>query len=515
MLVYTDHSAVRAVLETPSASGKHARWWSKLFSSGLRSIKIVYRPGKDNASADALSRCPISAPHNDIVVDDPVQIAQLESSSPVITDQLNAEPFKLGMSQTVDFASEQSKDPVVNDMIQFLTTGTLPDDVQRSRKVAAQAPSFTMIDNILYYLDSTKRDRKRCVVPLQLRQQVMEEYHSGPLSGHFSGDKLYKTLVNHWWWQGMYSDVLKHCSSCPQCAIVNPSGRVNKPPLQPIPVSRPFQILGVDIMDLPYTEAGNKHTGEKPNFLLFGVDCRTPTEPAFLPPSQLQITDVTDYREELTMALSTARNTAVASIQKAQHRYKQQYDKDVKPLQVRLGDWVLVRFPADESGRNRKLSRPWHGPFRVTAMKGPDVEASNVYFPQDDLFLIHQSRVKACPHNFPGGFYWYGGRRRGLGKPPQWVEDLLRGPDKLSEQYTQDAASLGTDGSSEQHTEGATPPHFDELSKQHTEDSVQQEYYGSSERSTKDATLPNISPPYNLRRDPQPSFKALETQARD
>ena len=63
ILVYTDHSAVRAVLETPSASGKHARWWSKIFSSGLRSIKIVYRPGKDNASADALSRCPIAAPH--------------------------------------------------------------------------------------------------------------------------------------------------------------------------------------------------------------------------------------------------------------------------------------------------------------------------------------------------------------------------------------------------------------------------------------------------------------------
>ena len=87
----------------------------------------------------------------------------------------------------------------------------------------------------------------------------MEEYHSGPLSGHFSGDKLYKTLVHHWWWQGMYTDVLNHCSSCPQCAIVNPSGRVNKPPLQPIPVACPFQILGVDIMDLPHTESGNKH----------------------------------------------------------------------------------------------------------------------------------------------------------------------------------------------------------------------------------------------------------------
>ena len=70
---------------------------------------------------------------------------------------------------------------------------------------------------------------------------------------------------------------------------------------------------------------------------------------------------------------------------------------------MELGNWVLVRFLADESGQNCKLLRPWHGPFRVTAMKGPDVEVLNVYFPQDDLFLIHQSRVKACPHNFPGG----------------------------------------------------------------------------------------------------------------
>ena len=46
VLVCTDNSAVRAVQETPSTSGKYARWWSKLFSSGLQDI---YCPGKENA----------------------------------------------------------------------------------------------------------------------------------------------------------------------------------------------------------------------------------------------------------------------------------------------------------------------------------------------------------------------------------------------------------------------------------------------------------------------------------
>ena len=56
--VYTDHSAVKAVLETPNPSGKHARWWTKVYGSGVKDVHIVYRPGKLNASADALSRSP-------------------------------------------------------------------------------------------------------------------------------------------------------------------------------------------------------------------------------------------------------------------------------------------------------------------------------------------------------------------------------------------------------------------------------------------------------------------------
>ena len=87
----------------------------------------------------------------------------------------------------------------------------------------------------------------------------MEESHSVPMSGHFAGEKLYKLLKTHWWWQRMYSDVMSYCTSCPQCAIVNSTGRVNKPPLHPIPVSQPFQIVGVDIMNLPLTKAGNRH----------------------------------------------------------------------------------------------------------------------------------------------------------------------------------------------------------------------------------------------------------------
>ena len=46
---------------------------------------------------------------------------------------------------------------------------------------------------------------------------------------------------------------MSFCRNCPQCVFVSESGRHVKPPLHPIPVNRPFQVLGVDIMDLPIT----------------------------------------------------------------------------------------------------------------------------------------------------------------------------------------------------------------------------------------------------------------------
>ena len=97
-------------------------------------------------------------------------------------------------------------------------------------------------------------------------------------------------------------------------------------------------------------------------------------------------------------------------MQAAQKRYKTQYDRKVTPTNYIIGDWVLVKLPAEESGRMRMLSRPWHGPYRITNTRGPDVDVIKVYRPQDRGIQVHQSRVKHCPSSFPAGFYWYGGK---------------------------------------------------------------------------------------------------------
>ena len=232
----------------------------------------------------------------------------------------------------------------------------------------------------------------------------------------------------------MFHDAVQFAKACPECYGV---GRRTKVPLHPIPVWRPFQILGIDVMDLPVTERGNRHvvviqylfikwpfvfpvpdqkatriaqllveevvpwfgvpeallsdrgtnllshmildickllgftklnttsyhpqgdgaverfnrtlkqalrkhaarfggqwdrylpgvlwayrntphtsTAEKPSFLLFGVDCRSPTEAAFLPVNQVSPTTVEDYREELMVSLTSARELALETLQR-------------------------------------------------------------------------------------------------------------------------------------------------------------------------------------------------------
>ena len=59
IVTITDHTAVKSVLEAPNPAGKHTRWWTRVYGRGLKDVTIVYRAGKENKNADALSWSPV------------------------------------------------------------------------------------------------------------------------------------------------------------------------------------------------------------------------------------------------------------------------------------------------------------------------------------------------------------------------------------------------------------------------------------------------------------------------
>lgn len=96
--------------------------------------------------------------------------------------------------------------------------------------------------------------RKRTVASQHVRGKVMRETHGRAFSVHLSGQRVDKVLSRTWGWKGMYSDATSHAKNCPKCAFATGEARPGHPPYNSIPVQRPFQIIGTDVMDLPRTE---------------------------------------------------------------------------------------------------------------------------------------------------------------------------------------------------------------------------------------------------------------------
>ena len=132
MVVYTDHAAVRAVLESPNPSAKHARWWTKVYGSGIRNLKIVYRPGKANANAEALSHRPQSPAPVTGIGEDEFQVAIVRSSS---EDTTISELLQRGgtLTQMESFPAEQRRDQqLVEGRPSFLPRVSPADSVAQS-----------------------------------------------------------------------------------------------------------------------------------------------------------------------------------------------------------------------------------------------------------------------------------------------------------------------------------------------------------------------------------------------
>lgn len=91
-----------------------------------------------------------------------------------------------------------------------------------------------------------------------------------------------------------------------------------------------------------YRNTPHSSTGEKPPFLLCGLNFRSPTEAAYLPNSEMVPVDIRDYREELMVSLTSARDLAAKAIRRAQAQYKHHYDKHARQKDLKKGDWVLV-----------------------------------------------------------------------------------------------------------------------------------------------------------------------------
>lgn len=130
--------------------------------------------------------------------------------------------------------------------------------------------------------------------------------------------------------------------------------------------------------------------------MLYGCDARIPTEAAPNASLSLHMLDIADYRTELVIGLTTAWNSACTCITKAQKNMTDmpnlQYIRSVTEL------WFTCLMRCQV---HRKLSLPYHGPYRIIDIDSNYVSVKSVDRPDEQLIRVNMDRITLCPAEVP------------------------------------------------------------------------------------------------------------------
>jgi hypothetical protein len=91
-----------------------------------------------------------------------------------------------------------------------------------------------------------------------MRENLLEEKHSGGLAGHFDHEKMFSKSNNLYYWLGMRVDVKRFVNIC-KIFQYGKGKRRNTGLYQPLPIpERPWESISMDFMlGLPRTQRGS------------------------------------------------------------------------------------------------------------------------------------------------------------------------------------------------------------------------------------------------------------------
>jgi hypothetical protein len=259
--VHTDHKPNTFLLTQPQVSGRKVRWLE--FLSRFKGMTLVYKKGKENEVADALSRHP-----GLLAVMTRNQLRQGSGSgtqAPLAGSKRPAPSPDLlrgGRRQRQRQAGHDSggkaqvqieapSDAVSSELHQALMRGYKNDSHWEEFVIKG---GFRRTEEGLWFTDADK-----IVVPndAEAKAAVFREMHDAAYSGHGGVARTLERVKQWFWWRDMKFDVEQHVLRCDKCLMNKPQ---RGPGVGLVPLSvpaGPWESVSMDmIVKLPKGSAG-------------------------------------------------------------------------------------------------------------------------------------------------------------------------------------------------------------------------------------------------------------------
>ena len=123
----------------------------------------------------------------------------------------------------------------------------LKEEIEKGKKAEFQIRDDGMIG----------KGQRMCVLEYgELKRDIIEEAHSSAYAMHPGSTKMYKTLKEYYWWNGMKKEIASFVSKCLTCQQVKAEHQrpIGKIPLLPIPVWKWGKITMDFVIGLPRTQ---------------------------------------------------------------------------------------------------------------------------------------------------------------------------------------------------------------------------------------------------------------------
>ena len=181
---------------------------------------MLYQLGKANIVADALSR---SRPNASKSEESTQQEQQENQDARKQYDQACTvtTSVRVEESELIAFRDAQQADLVLKNLLE------LPE-VELKRRNFGISPQGILV--------KVEDDRRRPVVPHEMRQKILQENHDGPIVGHVGIQRIVDLVKRMYWWRGLWSDAAHYVRSCPVCQRMESDNRKKAGVLQPIPL---------------------------------------------------------------------------------------------------------------------------------------------------------------------------------------------------------------------------------------------------------------------------------------